>query len=504
MRKVHHRRVPSRAGRLPGGTAIGATRITVLSKDEIEIVHEATLDLLEQVGVLVREERAAALLGDAGAERVANGDVFRIPRSLVREAVAATPKRWTWHARSKEHDLRIGEGDRTRLGPGSSCTHILDFETGALRTPTAEDGDRLVRLMDALEYVDINYTPVSTGGEEGTNYSEVATLVRDLQNTSKVPVGPSFNGSMARDGLAVMKALAGGEEELRRKPMLAGYCDPVGPLIHDRAMTEVLVEYAALGQPVFVTCLDLAGASAPGSLAGTLVQQNAEVLSGLVIAHLVNPRAPLIYGCVSGILDMRVGNAALGGPEFGLLSAASAQLAHFYGLPCSTGGQSDARTHDAQASVEKGMSLLASVLAGAEFVDLYFGSYEGYGTTSLEQVILDHDIAGYAFRYAEGIDVRDETLALGLLGEVGAGGNFLGNKRSLEYTMARMSEEFYLPSVFDRRGNTTVAPRKSLLEEAHDRAARILREHRPEPLDPQVLRSMHEILDGIRRRPGAS
>lgn len=501
-RPFHRHGLPVAGDRDWGETLMGVTCITVLSQDEIDAVREASLQLLEEVGVLVREDRAMRLLLGAGATRTNEADCVLLPGSLVREALAVVPKRWTWHARSRRNDLHIGSGERTRLGPGSACTRFIDFETGETRAPTVHDGDRLVRLMDALEYVDINYTPVTLDVSEGsTSYHEVSTMVRDLQNTSKVLVGPSFNGSMARDGLEIAKILAGGEESLRKTPMIAGYNDPVGPLIHDRAMTEVLIEYAAMGQPVFLTCLDLAGASAPPTLAGTLVQQNAEILSGVVIAYLVNRRAPLVYGSVGGVLDMRAGNAALGGPEFGLLSVASIQLAHSYGLPCTAGGQSDAKIHDAQASLEKATTLLSSVLAGADFVDLFFGSFEGYGTTSLEQVIIDQDIAGYAFRYRDGIEVNEETMGLKLFGEVGAGGSFLKSRKALEYTMARMKKEYYFPKILDRRPRDAAhAMGKSLLAEAHARAARILADHQPDPLDSGMLKEMNAALEHIRKR----
>ncbi len=473
----------------------------VLSEDEIAAIHAKSLEVLADVGVRVLEPRASTLLQDAGVERDRETDRIRIPEALVREALRSTPKEWTWHARAPRHSLHVGGGGRTRLGPGSACTHIIDDATGERRPPTLRDAEDLVRLMDALEYVSINYTPVQVADLEGSpRFREVATLVRDIRNTSKVLVGPSFDGTMARDGLAAAAILAGGEEALRKRPTLAGYCDPVGPLVHDRAMTETLVEYAAMGQPVFLMCLDLAGASAPASLAGTLVQQNAEILSGLLIVHLVNKDAPVIYGCVSGTMDMKAGGAAVGGPEFGLLSAAAVQLAHSYGLPCSTGGQSDAKTHDAQAALEKSMSLLASVLAGADFVDLFFGSFDGYNSTSLEQVVIDHDIAGYAFRYAEGIEVGEESLSLDLIKDVGPGGSFLRSRLALRDTMRRMPREHYSPSILDRRASEAGTPStRSLLQAAHAEAERILRDHRPESVDPETLRRLDAFVDRIRK-----
>lgn len=478
------------------------TALSVLSRDELEALHSTTMQVLARVGVDVREPNALRLLEAAGAARVDDTSRVRIPEALVMEAVRGTPKQWTWHAREERKSFRVGEGGPTRLGPGSSCTKIVDFATGEVRTPVVEDGDNLVRLMDALGYVDIDYTPVSYGALEQTpRFHEASTLVRDWQNTSKVLVGPSFNGAMARDGIEIASLVAGGRDALTRRPMLAGYCDPVGPLTHDRMMTETVIEYARAGQPVFLMCLDLAGASAPPSLAGTLVQQNAEILSGALIAFLVNRRAPVVYGSVSGTMDMKAGSAAVGGPEFGLLSAAAVQLAHFYGLPCSAGGQSDARIHDAQASLEKGTTLLVSMLAGADFVDLFFGSFEGFNVTSPEQVIIDHEIAGYAHRYTRGIDIDERSLSLDLIEAVGPGGSFLKNPRSLRETMARMKHEWYTPFLFDRRSRGSLPPGRggNVLESAHLAATKILAEHEPTPLDSGVLAEAKAVLKRVQR-----
>lgn len=475
--------------------------LSVLSRGEIESIDSATMQVLEGIGVNVREPRALRLLVGAGARREGTTERIRIPESLIREAVRSAPKSWTWHAREAAKSFRVGEGGRTRLGPGSACTKIIDYPSGVAREPTPSDGDRLVRLLDALEFADLAYTPVSFGAaEDHPRHREVSTLVRDLQNTSKVLVGPTYDGAVSRDGLEIAKLLAGGEDELRKRPILAGYCDPISPLTHDRMMTEALIEYAALGQPVFIMCLALAGASSPASLAGTLVQQNAEILSGLLIAHLVNPMAPVVYGCVSGTMDMKAGSAAVGGPEFGLLSAAAVQMAHSYGLACSTGGQSDAKVHDAQASFEKGASLLASMLAGADFVDLFYGSFAGFNATSPEQVLIDHEIAGYVHRYARGIEVDSAHLSLERIAEVGPGGSFLKTAGALRDTMDRMRSEWYLPTLFDRHvdAGDGADSQGRLLRNAHDAVTQLLREHAPLALDPDFLVEANRVLDRIR------
>jgi trimethylamine---corrinoid protein Co-methyltransferase len=477
-------------------------RLTVLSSDEVETITGATFQLLETTGVLVKEPRAHGLLLAAGAVGVPGEERVRIPETLLREALSKVPREWTWHARDPARSLRVGEGGRTRLGPGSACTNVWDFESNKVRPPTRQDATDMVRLMDALEFVDINFTPVSRNWDDlPTRWHEADSLVRDLTLSGKPPVGPSYDGTMARDGVAIAAVLAGGEELLRKRPMVAGYCDPISPLMHDRTMTETLIEYASMGQPVFVTALDLAGGTAPTTLAGTLLQQNAEVLSGILIAHLVNPDAPVIYGSVSGIMDMKAGTAAVGGPELSLLSVASVQLAHRFGIPCSVGGQSDSKLPDAQAALEKAMTLLTATMAGADFVDLFFGSFEGFNTTCLEQIVIDHEIAGSIFRFREGIAFDEAHLAHDLLREVGPGGNFLKERAALDHTRRWMRTEGYWPAVVDRRSRFAweKAGGRSLLERAHERARKLLAEHQATPMDPEMAKEMDVVLERIRK-----
>lgn len=482
--------------------AVTAARLTVLSTDEVETITGATFQLLESTGVLVKESRAHGLLLSAGAIGVPGEERVRIPESLLRTALSKIPREWSWYARDPARTIRVGDGGRTRLGPGSACTNVWDYESNRIRPPTRQDAADMVAVMDALELVDINFTPVSRNWDDlPTRWNESESLVRDLTISGKPPIGPSYDGTMARDGVAIAAVLAGGEEALRKRPMVAGYCDPVSPLIHDRTMTETLIEYASMGQPVFVTALDLAGGSAPATLAGTLLQQNAEVLSGILIAQLVNPAAPVIYGSVSGIMDMKAGTAAVGGPEFGLLSVASVQLAHRFGIPCSVGGQSDSKMPDAQAALEKAMTLLTATMAGADFVDLFFGSFEGYNTTCLEQIVIDHDIAGSIFRFREGIAFDEAHLAMDLLREVGPGGNFLKERAALDHTRRWMKTEDFWPAVVDRRSRFAweKAGSHSMLERAHERARKLLADHRDPPMDPGMSRELDAVLGRIRK-----
>jgi trimethylamine--corrinoid protein Co-methyltransferase len=244
--------------------------LNILNSDEIYGIHLATLEVLERTGVLVREERALKLLDEAGAIVDYKKNLVKIPAYLVKEAVAKTPKSFIWHARNPKKSIRIG-GEPTKFGPGSECVNIIDLDTGECRIPTKQDAEQLVRLMDALENIHINYPPASLS-DVPEQVSDIYSFAITLKNTSKCILGGSYERSSAQDSIRLAAALVGGEEALRKKPFLAGYICPVSPLIHDKRMIEVLMEYASYGQPLFMTVMALAGATGPATLAGILVQ----------------------------------------------------------------------------------------------------------------------------------------------------------------------------------------------------------------------------------------
>jgi len=477
------------------GAFLKRNYLNILSSDEVYNIHITTLEVLERTGVSIREERALKLLDKAGATVDYKKNLVKIPAYLIEEAVAKTPKSFIWHARNPKRSIRIGGGP-TKFGPGSECVNIIDLETGECRIPTKQDAEQLVRFLDALENVHINYPPASLS-DVPEKVSDIYSFAITIKNTSKCTLGGAY-GSNARDYIRLAAALVGGEEELRKKPTIAGYIDPVSPLIHDKEMIRGLMEYASYGQPVFITVMALAGATGPATLAGILVQQNAEILSGLLVAHLVNPHAPVIYGTVSCPMDMRTGVSSTGSPEVGLLGAASAQIARYYGIPCDVGAQSNAKIPDAQASYEKTMSLIMAVMAGADLIDLFAGSMESYRTTSYEQMVIDNELAGMALRCAEGIKVNAETIAKDVIDRVGPGGHYLADKHTLKW----FKKEHYLPKLSDRktRADWKKSGSKDIREEARNRAKEILASHEPEPVDPTVWREIEKIIKEIEKR----
>ena len=468
-------------------------RLNILSDHEVHNIHTATLEILERTGVIIREKKALELLAQAGAVVDFKKSLVKIPGQLVEEAVSKTPKSFTWHARNPKNNIRIG-GEPTKFGPASGGVNIIDLETGECRSPTEKDTEQEVRLIDALENISINYPPASIS-DVSTEVSDVYCVAITAKNTSKCILGETYGNLAAHGSIRIAAALAGGEEELRRKPTIAGYIDPISPLVYDKGMIEALMEYASYGQVIFMTVMALAGGTGPATLAGLLVQQNAEVLSGLLIAHLVNPHAPVVYGNVSCPMDMRTGDSLTGSPEVGLLGAAFVQLAKYYGMPCSVGAQCTAKVPDAQASYEKMASVMMGVMAGADFVDLFAGTIESFRTASYEQLVIDNELAGMALRCAEGIEVDAETMAKDVIERVGPGGNYLADKHTSKWFM----KEHYHSTLSDRRTRVDweESGSKNIREQARDRAREILASHEPEPIEPAIWREIELIVKDV-------
>jgi len=296
-------------------------------------------------------------------------------------------------------------------------------------------------------------------------------------------------------------AILGDREKLRKTPLFCGYVDPISPLSHEHTMLEALVGYSRMDMPVFVTVMALAGGTAPASLAGLLVQQNAEVLSSIVIASTVTKSPKIIYGSVSCPLDMRTGMSATGSPEFSLIGAGAIQLAKYYGLPSNMGVQSDSKTVDIQTAYEKAFAAMTAIAAGADFSDLFFGSTEAFNTYSPVQLIIDDEIASNAMRIAQGIEVNDETLAVDVINRVGPMGNYLIQKE----TVLRFRTEHLQPKLSDRWTRTawSAAGAKDAKRRAKERMVELLNSHTPEPLETEIRKNIDSLIKEYTKSFGA-
>jgi len=473
-------------------------RLRVLTNDELYDIHLAALEILERIGVKVSEQKALRMLGEAGAHIDVKEKIAKIPQYLVEEAIKKAPSGFILFGRDPKYKLRL-EDKRVYFSMQGTSVHVLDLETGKRRVSTLKDAENFCRLADALENIHHASSGVVRPRDVPDNVAHVYELFAGFRNTTKTLDGETYGQAVAMDGIRMASVVAGGEEELMKRPLLLGFYNPVSPLHHSEKLTEGLIVYAEYRQPVLVAPEAQAGATAPVTLAGLLAQQNAEVLSGIVMAELTNPGAPVLFGTVSTIMDMKTGNLALGAIEAGLINVATAQLAHYYGLPSrGTGGGTDSKIPDIQAGFEKAITLMMAALAGINFIYDAAGSLESSLTASYEQAVIDNEICGMVSRALRGIEITEETLAIDVIEDVGPGGHYLDKRHTLEH----LRKEHYTPIIInrERRERWERAGSRDLWKVAREEARRILKEHQPEPLDREIEEELKKIIREVEKR----
>ncbi len=467
--------------------ANAGTQLRVLSANDAERIYLGALQVLADVGVLVREPAARDLLAAHGAR--VEGDLVQVPEWLVKQALGAAPQRFTVHSRDPEKSLHI-EPNRVHYGPGPTCPSFLDPYTGQRRPYVMDDAIAVARTCDALEHISFveSLGAISDAPRQQMDVYEFALMA---QHTVKPIVAWAFTRETCADIHRMAVAMAGGEEPFRRQPNYIFYAEPMSPLHSGRDAMRKLMYCAEHRIPLVYTPCPIAGGTAPATFAGILVQAAAESLHGLVVSQLISPGTPFIMGGVVSIMDMRDTTLAYGAPELSLLSAGLTEVAKLIGLPMwSTAGCTDAKIVDEQAAVEAAVSIAMAGLSGADLVH-DVGFIDSALTGSLEMLVMCDEIIGMVARIARGLEVTPETLAVEVTNAVGPGGKYLGE----EHTFRRFRQDCFFPKLAHRanwakwqeEGATTMGQR------INARARRILEEHRPPPLPPEVVGEFERI-----------
>jgi len=471
-------------------------RVEPFSKAELEKLDASTMRVFENTGIKVLEPEAARLLVDAGATMDKKTSIVRIPEQVVRDCLKSAPSKFKLYSRDGRHTMSFGEG-KIHLGNVGTAVQTEGLD-GLVRPSTVKDAEDFYKLLDAMPNIDHSgWTCWPRDIPE--SISPIYNIYLGFKHSTKTLDGWNWGKVASEKGLKLASIAAGGRDELKDRPLLLGFANPVSPLTLSKESTEGLILYARNNQPCLYPPECLAGATAPSTLAGLLVQQNAEVLVSVAVAQLANRGAPSVYSSVSSIMDMRTGSIALGAPEAGLVQAGSAQLARFYGLPCrGTGGNTEAMSPDYQAGSEAMGTLLMAALSGYDFIYDAAGSIESSLTASFTKMVLDNDACGEVRRIVTGIDVSDETLALDVIGSVWSAGSYL----SSPHTLKHFRQEHFAPSLAWRGARTTwnSQKHKDLIERARAKCKEILSTHKTDPpLDPEVDKKMVKYLKALRK-----
>ena len=460
----------------------------MLTNDEVLQVHTTSLEILEKVGLSTNSKRITDILTRNGAEINTDTGHVSIPSSLVTDALKTTPKDIHLYGRQNEMVLERG---RVYFGFGGTPLHqLLDMDTGRSRASTKQDVANATKLGDALP--NLAFMMAICGATDVPHETEhLHELEVVFANTEKHIVWALPEATTAKKAIEMATSVAGGMEELRKRPLLSCYSESISPLAFS-TMNEDLVEFATAGLPVFFTGCPMAGLTGPATLIGTYALGNAETLAALTLSQLINPGTPFIYGPGIGVSDLRTLRFSFAAPEWAMGHIIQSQVAGLYQLPTfGWGGSSDSKMPDSQAGAEAGLMALMSALSGINMIHCC-GYLAGSDYGSMEMAVVCDEIVGWIFRVIDGTHVDPESLALGVIQDVGSTGSYLRHK----HTFAHLKKEIFTPKLFDRYNEPIWAQkgRKDIREVAKDRVKKILSEHTPEPLSSDVKVALRKIV----------
>ena len=414
-------------------------RFEYFTDDDIQKIHEATLRVLETVGVDFGYEPAVDVFKKAGC-KVDGERVFFSPK-MVMEQVAKAPSEYTLQARNPEKSVIIG-GDNIAYIPCYGPPFVHDLDRGR-RESTLEDYTNFVKLSYASKSMDITGGMMAEPNDIALERRNAEMLLASMRYSDKPFMGGAMGAEAARETIEMASILFGCSEEAlaEKMPMISILCT-LTPLAYDDRMLSAIMEYAQAGMPQLISSLSIAGATTPVTMEGTLVVQNAEVLAGIVLTQLIREGTPVVFSGSSSAAAMRYGTLSIGAPEMAVNTAATAQMARFYGIPSRGGGAiTDSKLPDAQAGMESMMSQLMATLSGVHFVLHSAGILEGYMAASYEKFVIDDEICGMCKRIRRGEKADPEKLALDVIAQVGPGGEYLTNM----HTFKNFRKEFYTP-----------------------------------------------------------
>lgn len=468
-----------------------------LKETDVERIHRAALDVLENVGLSQAIPSCVELVTAAGGKFTDEGRLL-FPRALVEDTIANAARNFPIYARDPKHDLEPW-GNKVHFGTAGAAVHMYDPETNEYRESTLQDLYDIARIVDVMDNIHFFQRSVVPRDIEAPDAMDLNTCYAAVAGTSK-HVGTSMvHPDHVTEALEMLHYIAGGEDKWRERPFVSqSNCFVVPPMKFAEDACSALEVAVRGGMPVLLLAAGQAGATSPAALAGAVMQEVAEVLAGLVYVNLIVPGHPAIFGTWPFVSDLRTGAMSGGSGEQALLSAACAQMANFYdlcgGVPA---GMTDAKTPDAQHGYEKGYTETLLAHAGANMIYESAGMQGSLLGFSHEALVIDNDMIGGIMRTIKGIEVTEDSLSVESLRDVctNGPGHYLGH----DQTLSLMQSEYVYPVIGDRKSpkEWVESGSENILQLAQKRVRHILDTHHPGYIPPEVdavIRANHKIL----------
>ncbi len=472
-------------------------QIEVLSKDEIELIHSNTLNLLEVIGVKVESEEAKELLIENGCT-LAKDHFIRFPENLVKEQLKKVPQSFSLWGPDGSFKFEVNTSTVNFATVGTPVKIYDPSKKKGIRKTILEDTIKQIRIVDNLKNIMCSHVDV---WPNDIPYLELHyhTIRAWAQNSYK-PYGLGCYGKVAsQDMMNLTSIIVGGDEELINKPRLIGFFNPTSPLTLTKIMLNGLFIFVKYKQPTIIAPAASAGSTAPVTLAGLLIQSNMETLSSIVLTQLINPRAPVFYSTMNAPMDPPTGNVAWGSIETGLITTAAAQLARFYNIPSrGPGAVTESKCFDIQCGFERFMTLYFAANAGINYITCA-GTYESSLAEALELLVIDDELIDIVKRGISGIRVDEESLAINEIKRaVTEGKNYL----MLKHTAKNTRKEIFVPKLVDRdrRGIWSKLGSKDIIMRARERVNKILETQKGPGISSEIEGKLQEYYKRIYSR----
>jgi len=467
-------------------------RLKAISKEDMAWIHEASLKILAETGVVFHNEEALAICKNHGAK--VNGKTVYFPKEIVTQALKTSPTTYRWQAGNDAHSVTVGDKkEKLLLQPNGGPVFIQDLDKGR-RPATLEDFANIIKLCQAGDEVSLVGSFPVEPSDVRQEEKHLYMMYETLKNTDKPVIAFETSGVKGGQMLDMVEIAMGRRDFLRDNYCVAVAVTPTSPLTYESTACETIIEFAGRNQPIFLTVAIMAGFSGPISLIGTAILQNAEVLAGITLTQLVNPGNPVVYSTGSSVANMKNGNFISASPEMMLIHLAGMQMSlDHYHLPArSMCGMTDSKLIDCQAGYETMQNLMVGALGGAHMVFECLGVLDAIMTTSYEKLVIDLEIAGRVIRLREGMETSDKEQAVKVIQEMGHQGNYITHPDTLTQFRGR-----WLPTLSDWETyeNWVETGSEDVTVRANRKYKEIL-QNAPETLiDPEVDKALSEYIN---------
>jgi trimethylamine--corrinoid protein Co-methyltransferase len=464
-------------------------RMQELTTAQMTKLHDSSMDILKNSGIVINEDEALGIFKHHDF-KVEGKTVFPSEKQ-IEKALATVPSKFTIEGRNPEKNVTIGEDEFAFL-PGYGAPYIITPE-GEQRHATMADYDTFCKLIHSSKYLDMNGWMMVEPSDMPADTVHLDMTLSNILLCDKPFMGSPVSRQGALDGIEMAGILWGGKENIKDRPVSLSLINSLSPLQFSEEMAASLIELARYGQPCIIASLIMAGASGPVTLAGVLAMQNAEILTGIALSQLVREGAPVVYGSTSSAMDMKTGALSIGAPELSKNVNYTAQMARFYKMPSrSGGGLTDALYPDCQAGAESALALYSAARGGINVILHACGILGSYIAMNFEKFMVDEEMCGMIRQMFRPIEITDDTIDVGMIGDIGPGGQYLTHPKTFKLCRS----EFFIPDLMTRSNYDfwSAGGKKKIHEVAEDKVSQRLAKYEKPDIDPSIEQELNEYV----------